>query len=117
MYHVRCMMIYAACMLPVMHIEYDHLHVQVVVVGDEGASCGTPRDHVHHGGLHLCREPFRYSAARCGACRRVARKYQERRIFAILLGVRRAHCWRNGYMIFKLKFQKDPLLILTHPGC
>ena len=32
------------------HVEF---HIQVVVVGHKGSGCGTSRDHVHHGGLHL----------------------------------------------------------------
>ena len=32
------------------HVE---LHVQVMVVRDKGPGCGTSRDHVHHGSLHL----------------------------------------------------------------
>lgn len=32
------------------HIQ---LHIEIVVVGDEGSGCGTPRYHIHHGGFDL----------------------------------------------------------------
>lgn len=45
--------------------SHEELHVQVVVVGDEGAGRGTSRDHVHHGRLHLRAEQS--SSARGGS--------------------------------------------------